>query len=84
MEEKERINRDRTKATFTESPLSLPDGTFVVHENLPFLVLNGLILRWSPFGYEKGIPIPPVDKITILTPRSIVNTFRAGYLPQSK
>jgi len=37
---------------------------------------------WSPFGYEKGVDVPQIPKLTVLTPRSIVNTFKAGYLPQ--
>jgi hypothetical protein len=79
---KERIDRDRAKVTFTVSSPNLPDGTFILYDNYPFLIHNGLILRWSPFGYEKGTPMPRLDKITVLTPRSIVNTFRAGYMPQ--
>jgi hypothetical protein len=79
---KERINQDGTKATFTESYAHLPNGTFVLYDDLPFLVLDGLILPWTPFGYEKGTPGPRMDKITVLTPGSIVNTFRAGYIPQ--
>jgi len=79
---KERIHRDRTKVTFIENPANLPNGSFVLYEGLPYLISDGLLFRWSPFGYEKGIPVPPVDKMTVLTPKSIVNTFRAGYTPQ--
>lgn len=79
---KERIHRDRSKATFTENPADLPNGSFVLYEALPYLISEGQLFRWSPFGYEKGIPVPPVDQMTVLTPRSIVNTFRAGYIPQ--
>jgi hypothetical protein len=79
---KERMDRDKSKITFIENQPNLPNGAFVLFEGLPFLVLDGLILRWSPFGYEKGMPIPAMDKITVLTPRSIVNMFRAGYMPQ--
>ena len=78
----ERIDRHLTKITFEERVAALPNGSFVVYDNHPFLVLNGFIFQWTPFGYEKGIPVPRVDEITVLTPRSIVNTFRAGYLPQ--
>jgi hypothetical protein len=80
---KERINRNGTKATFTESCANLPNGAFVLYEGSPFRVLDGLIFRWTPSGYEPRKPIPPTNKMTILTPRSIVNTFRAGYIPQS-
>ncbi len=79
---KERLNSDRTKATHATGSADLPNGSFILFEDLPFLIRDGLIFQWSPFGYEKGIPIPRVDKITVLTPGSIVNAFRAGYIPQ--
>ena len=41
-----------------------------------------LLYEWSPFGYEIGIELPKNKRITVLTPRSTVNTFRAGYKPQ--
>jgi len=37
---------------------------------------------WSPFGYAEGTALPDVDTLPVLTPKSILNTFRAGYLPQ--
>jgi hypothetical protein len=80
---KERIKRDGTKVTYTESPARLPNGAFIVYEELPYLLLGGLIYQWTAFGYEKGRPLPRVDKITVLTPKSIINTFRAGYIPQT-
>ncbi|MES1160798.1 MAG: hypothetical protein ABUM51_08575 [Bacteroidota bacterium] len=80
---KERIHQDQTKVTFTERPANLPNGSFVLYEGLPYLLFEGCLLRWSPFGYEKGISIPQVDELTVLTPKSIVNTFRAGYIPET-
>jgi hypothetical protein len=79
---KERINRNKTKITFEERIDNIPDGTFVLFNDNAFLFLDQLLFLWSPFGYEKGIALPDVNKLTILTPRSIVNTLRAGYLPQ--
>ena len=79
---KERIRPDGTKTTYTEGPAQLPNGAFIVYEDLPYLVHGGLIHQWTPFGYEKGKPLPRIDRVTILTPRSITNTFRAGYIPQ--
>ena len=78
----ERVDRDGKKVTFTESFANLPNGAFILYEGSPFLFLDGSIFRWSPQGYEKGMPVPRLDKITVLTPRSVVNAFRAGYLPQ--
>jgi hypothetical protein len=79
---KERMTPDGSKATFLENFAALPDGVFIQHEALPFLVSGGLIFQWTPSGYEKGKPFPLAEAVTVLTPRSIVNTFNAGYLPQ--
>jgi hypothetical protein len=80
---KERIDRKRSKITFEKRIDHIPDGTFVLVGSDPFLVLRRSLFRWTPFGYEKGIALPDVNKLTVLTPRSIVNTFRAGYTPQT-
>ncbi|HEY4064313.1 MAG TPA: hypothetical protein VGM30_20550 [Puia sp.] len=78
----ERIDREGSKVTFTKSYTNLPNGAFILYEGLPFLVFDRLLFKWSPFGYEKGGALPHLDKMTVLTPRSIVNTLRAGYIPQ--
>lgn len=79
---KERIDRDKSKITFDEKAAHIPDGTFVLIDNNAFLVLGHLFFLWTPFDYEKGIALPVANKLAILTPRSVVNAFRAGYLPQ--
>jgi hypothetical protein len=79
---KERISSAKTKVTFEDETNNIPDGSFVLFDNDAFLILNGLMYLWSPFGYEKGVDVPQIPKLTVLTPRSIVNTFKAGYLPQ--
>ena len=43
---------------------------------------NKQLFPWSPFGYGEGIALPAEGKITVLTPASVVNTLRAGYVPQ--
>ena len=79
---KERIDRDKSKVTFEEKIDKIPNGTFVIFNNQPYLFLDQSLYLWSPSGYEKGIALPVVNKLTLLTPRSIVNAFRAGYTPQ--
>lgn len=79
---KERIQRDKTKVTFEEAIHFLPDGTFILIENKPYLVLEKQMYLWSPFGYDKGCALPNENTLTVLTPRSIVHTFREGYKPQ--
>lgn len=78
----ERIDRHQTKVTFEENTDNLPDGSFVLLNNAAFLVVDKLLYLWTPFGYEKEIPLPEVKNITVLTPRSILHAFRAGYIPQ--
>jgi hypothetical protein len=60
----------------------LPAGAFVVHAGQPHLLRDGLLFPWSPFGYGPGIVLPENGKTVVLTPRSVVNAFRAGYVPR--
>ena len=78
----ERMDRDRSKVVFEEEPGRLPDGVFVLVENTPYLIVNGLGYLWTPSGYEKGVTFPAEGRLSVLTPKSFVNAFRAGYLPQ--
>ena len=79
---RERINRGGVKIVHQENWQGLPDGTFVLYEDKPFLSTNGLLFGWTPFGYEEGITASDIKRIEVLTPKSVVNTFRAGYKPQ--
>lgn len=78
----ERITADKTKAYYNESLDVLPDGTFVSYQNKPYLVKGKQLHLWTPAGYEKPVPFPVLDKIAVLTPKSFVNMFAAGYVPQ--
>ncbi|MDR6566095.1 hypothetical protein [Chitinophaga ginsengisegetis] len=78
----ERIDKHHLKVTFEESPNALPDGTFVSIGEEPYLLNKGLLYLWSPAGYSTGIPLPGSGKLPVLTPASVVNAFRAGYVPQ--
>jgi len=78
----ERINKDGTKITHTTQPGKLPDGSFILLNDLPFLLYKEQLYLWSPFGYEKPIQISMTQEVTVLTPASIINTIAAGYLPQ--
>ncbi|MET3875318.1 hypothetical protein [Chitinophaga sp. OAE865] len=78
----ERIDKHHLKVTYEENPQTLPDGTFVNIEGAPYLLRKGLLYLWSPFGYATEIHVPEGGKLSVLTPPSIVNAFRAGYVPQ--
>ncbi|NVM62376.1 hypothetical protein FHW88_000652 [Mucilaginibacter sp. SG538B] len=78
----ERITVDKSKVTYDENIRALPNGTFVIHEGRPYLLKDDELHLWSAVGYEEGIALPHVDKLQVLTPRSFVNMFKAGYAPQ--
>jgi len=79
---KERMEKDKSKVTFEEQADKLPNGTFVLIKNDPYLVSDGKLYKWSAFGYEKSAEFKSKDVMTVLTPRSTVNAFKAGYVPQ--
>ena len=78
----ERISADRSKVTYMESIHKLPTGTFVLYEDKPYLIKEHKMYLWIPAGYEKTMNLPAINDVPVLTPKSIVNTFHAGYLPQ--
>jgi hypothetical protein len=59
----------------------LPDGTLVLRESEPFLVLGRELLRWTPAGYGERSPRPVRGDATVLTPPSLVAVLRAGWRP---
>lgn len=78
----ERVDRQGGKVTYAASLTDLPTGAFVIHAGQPHLLRGGLLLPWSPFGYGPGVALPDDRETVVLTPRSVVNAFRTGYLPQ--
>jgi hypothetical protein len=77
----QRISNQNQKVTYQENAEALPDGTFVLFDDEPYLIKSRKLLQWTPFGYEKDIPLSECEMLKVLTPRSIVNAFRAGYVP---
>jgi len=76
----ERIKR-RAKVTYEASIAGLPDGTYVQVDGMPWLVRGDMLYAWSDAGYTHSIARPPEQFVTVLTPRSLVAVFRAGYQP---
>lgn len=75
----ERIDQNYEKVTFMQVPETLPEGTFVVFGNEACLIRNGKMYPWSAEGYGVAITFPK-EKLAVLTPKSVVNAFRAGYV----
>lgn len=71
---------DGARVTY-EAPLGdLPDGVFIRWDEDSWLLRDGHLLRWTPGGYTDRRD--PFDgQAAVLTPRSTVDTIRAGYRP---
>ena len=65
-----------------EAPLDeLPDGAFVLRDGEPHLLLAAELLRWAPGGYEDRTPRPIGERVTVVTPPSLVALLRPGWRP---
>jgi hypothetical protein len=78
----QRMDSAEKKITCREDFKNLPDGTFIRLLGKPYLIANKLLFPWSPSGYDEAIALPKTGAVTVLTPKSTVNAFRAGYQPQ--
>jgi len=79
---RERIDARGEKVTHDALLRDLPDGAFIEMEGKAWLVAGGYVHAWTPFGYENGKALPGGWRVKVLTPRSTVNAFRAGYVAQ--
>jgi hypothetical protein len=78
----ERIDAgSRTRRLHETTFDALPDGAFVLRDDLPFLVVGGGLLRWSTAGYVERRPRPARAPTTLITPPSLVQVLRAGWRP---
>lgn len=58
----------------------LPDGTFVLENGEPLLVLGERLLAWTPSGYDRPRP-RPAGRAALITPPTIVSVLRSGWAP---
>lgn len=77
----ERTRPDKGKRTYTAPVADLPPGTLLEHAGQARLVWPTGLLVWSFRGYARGEPLPPDTPVEVLTPRSIVHMFSAGFMP---
>jgi hypothetical protein len=57
----------------------LPDGAFVVRDGVPWLVLGGALLRWTPGGYTKRAAANGAPEVEAITPPTLIGVLRAGW-----
>jgi hypothetical protein len=61
--------------------LDLPDGTFVLQDAEPYLLLGRQLLRWSPAGYTAQESRAAGRRMAVITPPSLVSVLRADWQP---
>jgi len=76
----DRIER-RRKVTYRAALDTLPDGTFVEVDDRSWLVFGDELYAWSDGGYAERRARDKCRDVQVLTPRSIVDVFVAGYVP---
>lgn len=57
----------------------LPDGTFVLVDGVPLLVLGDALVEWTRAGYGDRRVRPRRGRAAVITPPSTVAVLRAGY-----
>jgi hypothetical protein len=80
----ERIASDRSERSFVTALDELPDGVFVTVPawgERAYLVQGDYLLAWSPAGYGERRRRPNGEVVRVLTPKSTMETIRAGYVP---
>lgn len=60
----------------------LPDGTFVLHDEQPTLVIEDRAVPWSTAGYGQPLARPRTGSVDVITPPTAVTALRNGYVPQ--
>ena len=58
----------------------LPDGTFVLRQSEPWVVLGRELLRWTAGGYTT-VAVRPRGEALVLTPPTLVEVLRSGWQP---
>ena len=78
----ERLTPDGRQRHHDAALDDLPDGTFVVRDGAPWLVLGDAVLRWTPAGYTTVVERRRGERARVVTPPSLVAVLRAGWRPQ--
>ncbi len=76
-----RVTRARAQIRPHTSPTDLPDGAFILWQDMLCLVWQGMALTYTPQGYTHSHPMPTVQEVTLLTPSCTIAVLAAGYRP---
>jgi hypothetical protein len=75
------LHGERLSARRTRLLDELPDGTFVLDDGEPCLVLGSQLLRWGPNGYARHRARPTGVAIEVVTPPSLVALLERRWSP---
>jgi hypothetical protein len=76
----ERVDHDTRRQRHHDASMDeLPDGTFVLHEDAPHLVLGDSLLPWSAGGYQSRSRRPTRRQARVITPPSLVAVLRTSW-----
>lgn len=79
----ERIVRGTHRRRLHPMPwTSLPDGVFVMVDDVPRLVHDGDLVTWTVDGYGSRVLRPRAGEAAVITPPSTVAVLRSGYAVQ--
>lgn len=77
---RERLVRGTHRRRFHQMPWAeLPDGSFVMMEAVPAVVVGDQVTEWTYDGYAARRSRPRGGSATVITPPSTVAVLRAGY-----
>jgi hypothetical protein len=77
---RERITRKDEKVTYQDNALNVARGAFVEYGGNYYLKYGTRYFEWSPAGYISSITLPNSERVTVLTPRSIVRMLKRGFV----
>jgi len=76
----ERLYRGTHRRRLHDHPWQpLPDGSFVLHRDEPYLVLGDELVQWTRQGYRAHVARPSRGDAVVITPPSTVAVLAAGY-----
>lgn len=77
---RERLVRGTHRRRFHRVPWAeLPDGTFVLRDGVPAVVVGDQLVDWTTAGYGRRHGRPAGGEAEVVTPPSAVAALRAGY-----
>jgi hypothetical protein len=78
----ERLRHGGGKGTYEQRLAMLPEGVLVESRGRSHLKWSGRLLPWSFEGYGSAVTAPRDARVVVLTPRSIVEAIRKGFVPE--